>query len=364
MPQHFTVDYLQNGKYRANGFSWENWLRPELPESNNNNPKNPQFDEYTRNHIAILGKWIRQEYSRIEGTKKRLRPQEFSKEEKKYLFELCTRHLKKLLDENPGRTSDDFRPLEFRKGATEQLEKDFNEAFEGKKPGSAIEPRRHRKGNALKVKCGRMKKFRDAFGFKNAAKGDDGDDSSEWSADEASSLPSTRLPSVSLASPSFQTAAAAGPPVIVTRQRNMDEEGSIAEIDTLALHHRRNVRNQAEQHWIDNGVLFPSEDRVALQMRIILQTESVNGKHTVQHAAVVRHLMRSIGMVIPEELQAYSSDGEVDMEISDESMDDANVENGEVEADLPEQEDELHDIDDLEFEPEYFDDDVLESDDN
>ena len=367
MPGHFTIDYLQNGKYRANGFSWQKWFRPELPESDDNKASNPQFSDHKREHIALLGRWIRQEYSRIEGTVKRPRPQEFSKEEKKYLFELCNRHLKKMLDENPGKTRDDFRPLEFRKGATEQLEKDFNEAFEGTKPGSAAEPRRYRKGTALKVKCARMKRFRDAFGFKNAAKGDESDDSSEWSADECSSQPSARVPTAPLTSPSQQTAVASEPSAMLTdsqlewqrRKRNMAEERSIAGIDTLAFEHRRNVRAQAEQHWIDRGLLLPSEKVIALQIRIILETECVDGKQTAQHAAVVRHLMRNMGMVIPQELHAYGDDDE--MELAAESKDDAENDKGEVpvEANLSEQEDDLHDIEDLEFEPEYFDDEFV-----
>jgi hypothetical protein len=368
IPQHFTIDYLQNGKYRANGFGWENWYRPELPESDHNQSSNPQFNQYVRDHVANLGKWIRQEYSRIEGTSKRSAPQAFSKEEKRFLYELCKRHLNKMLAENPGKTSSDFRPLEFRKGATEKLEKDFNEKFEGTKPESATEPRRHRTGTALKVKCARMKKLRDAFGFHNAAKGDDDDDFSEWSDDEQS-LPSNQIASASLTTPALQTAAVTEPPSIATnndpglqrRQQNIAEEDSRPELDTLAFHHRRVVRAQAEQYWVDNGVLFPSEDQITLQMRINLQNECVNGKHKVEHAAVVRHLMRLMGMVIPEELVGYASDDEMEMEMSEESVEDATDDKTEAEEASQEQDNEIPDIDDLEFEPEFFDDDVLGS---
>lgn len=243
MPSHFTIDYLQNGKYRANGFPWEKWFRPELPESNNNQSTNPQFNDHARDHVARLGKWRRQQYSRIEKVKKKATPQDCSKEEKKYLFHLCKRHLNKLMDENPGKTRDEFRPLEFRGGATEKLEKDFNDEFEGKKSQETAEPRHHRKGNALKVKCGRMKKFRVAFGFKKNDQGhhdDNGDDdSSSWSEVEAPS-PSSKGPPTStqphrvqLTIPSMVQIATT-PAAVAVRQSNLDEEATNDTIDTDA----------------------------------------------------------------------------------------------------------------------------------
>jgi hypothetical protein len=464
MPQHFTVDYLQNGKYRANGFSWENWFRPELPESSSNKSTNPRFNEFDQRHIALLGRWIRQQYSRCEGTKKRLRPQDFSKQEKKYLFELCKRHLQKLLEDNPEKTKDDFRPLEFRAGATEKLEKDFNEAFEGTKQGTSDEPRRHRKGTALKVKLARMKKFRVAFGFKNSSKDDD-DESSAWSDDDTA--PAGQPSRVPLTIPSMHTAAeevaeavrqfnrheegandtidadadglldrlrataqeafhddeqvkaricellqeglvdeettlnaravirhvmrrlampihgeapadhapssqadAEVPPVETSKQRgllriqhNMTEESSMPDIDTLAVSHRRQIRAQAEDHWVENGILFPSEEQIGLQMRIILQNECVNGKHSVQHAAVIRRLMRSMNMVIPEELEEYGDDSNEGMVEDENTVGDTIDVGSEAEAGSAEEDMEISDIDELEFEVEYFDQDVLESDD-
>ena len=261
-----------------------------------------------------------------------------------------------MLSENPGKTTEDFRPLEFRKGATEQLEKDFNEAFEGKYPGSATEPRRHRAGSALKVKCSRMKKFRDAFGFHNTAKGGDDEDSAEWSDDE-SSLPAKQLATASSTYPLSMTTSS--DPCLQRRQQNMAEEESTPELDTLAFRHRRIVRAQAEQHWVDSGVLFPSEDQINLQMRINLQNECVDDQHTAQHACVIRRLMRSMGMVVPEEVHVYSSDDEVDMEISDGSTADATNDKIEAEATAQEQDDEVPDIDGLEFEPEFFDEEFL-----
>jgi hypothetical protein len=246
MPQYFSIDYLQNGKYIPNGFPWKNWYRPELPLSDLNRSTNPQFDAHNKDHVALLGKWIRQQRSRVEGTLKKASPQTFSGEERKFLFELCKAHLEKVLADHPGRTAADFRPLEFRKGATQKLEKDFNEAFEGKvfpgeQPGTLSEPRRRRTGTTLKVKCGRMKKFRAAFGFKNTSKADDGsgDDSPAWSDDDASDLPPTRLSGRQRA--------------LQRRQDNMAAEDSIPYIDARAEAHRRHVCAEAkpalQRHW-------------------------------------------------------------------------------------------------------------------
>ena len=162
-PSKFVVDYIKNGKYWANEFPWKKYFWPQLPQSDDNNPSNPTFNWDTLEHTQHLGKWRRQQYSRIEKTKTKETPQDFCEEELNYLFELFQRHVQKLLSDNPGKTRDDFLPLSFRKGATQKLENDFNQKFEGKKPGGATEPRRPRNGNSLKVKACRQVNFQKAF---------------------------------------------------------------------------------------------------------------------------------------------------------------------------------------------------------
>lgn len=331
MPQHFSIDYLQNGKYVPNGFPWKNWYRPDLPESDFNRSTNPIFNEHNPHHIAVLGKWIRQQRSRAEGTLKRATPQDFSGKEKKLLFDLCKAHLENVLANNPGKTAADFRPLEFRKGATQKLEKDFNEAFEGKvfpgeQSGTFSEPRRRRTGTALKVKCSRMKKFRAAFGFKNTSKADD----------DQAELPPSRLSSRERA--------------LQRRQDNMAAEDSIPHIDALAEAHRRHVRAEANQHYSDTGALFPSEAEVADRVRLALHAELRDGKITAQHAAVVRRLMRTMSMVPPEEGDAIS-DGE-EMEVDEEDG------MGEREPSPAKLDDEIPDLDTLDW-TDCFPDDVM-----
>lgn len=449
MPQYFTVDYLQNGKYVANGFDWKTWYRPELPESDFNRSTNRIFDQHNPDHVVVLGKWIRQQHSRVEGSMKRASPQTFSGKEKRFLFELCKRHVEKMVTDNPGKTAADFRPPIFRDAATRQLEKDFNEAFEGKILSGDSEPRRHRMGTALKVKCARMKKFRTAFGFKLAGKAGEGagSDSPEWSDDDARlQPPSVQAPKPRLGIPLMRTAAeqlaatvrqanldeeasndtinadadtlleriranieqtlkddepidariqdflrtgltneenaanvravvrhsmrrssmaipgeaaadhqpipapdSEAPRAILSdrqlalqrQQDNLAEESSIADIDARAAVHRRYVRGRANQYYSDSGSLFPPEPEVANRVRLALHAELREGKISAQHAAVVRHLMRSLGMVPSEEANAMDDAEDEEMEVGNEAAEDGE---GETEED-----DEAPDLEELDF---------------
>jgi hypothetical protein len=481
LPQYFTIDYLQNGKYVANGFEWKRWYRPELPESEFNQSTKPTFDQHNADHVAALGKWIRQQCSRVEGTIKRNTPQPFSRKEKRLLFELCKSHLEKMLADNPSKTAEDFRPPRIDAAATKKLEVDFNTVFEGKIFPGESDPRRRRLGTALKVKCGRMKKFRTAFGFSRTLKAGEGSgsDSPEWSDEEIqparSQIPRPQLTIAPMQSTAEQMAAAvhqanrteeaanttididadelirrmrayaeevadedeavdalmrtylrqglvtqgipaesravvrhvmrrlqmavpgeaaadhastsgpayeaspatlSGRDIALQRRRaNLAEEAAILDIDTRAEAHRRFLRGEAHQHYSDSGSLFPSEAEVANRVRLALHAELRDGKITSQHAAVVRRLLRMLGMVPSEEADAWDDDEEMEevdeaaqgsvneTELSDEDGDVEEARKGKTKVDEavakgPEVEDETSDLEDLDF-TDCFPDDVL-----
>jgi hypothetical protein len=104
------------------------------------------------------------------------------------------------------------------------------------------------------------------------------------------------------------------------------------------------------QHYRDTGALFPSEAEVADQVRLALHAELRDDKITAQHAAVVRRLMRTMGMVPPEEGDAIS-DGE-EMEVDEE--DDA----GDREPSLAKLDDEIPEFDRLDR-TDCFPDDMM-----
>jgi hypothetical protein len=172
VPSKFIVDYIQDGKYRINGFEWAKYWRDEFPESETNKRSNPVFDFARQPHVSHLGSWRRQNQARITQKLKRERAQKFCKEETGFLFDLCEDILQKQLANNPGKTREDLLPLRFTGGAADALEDDFNEQFEGNRPGGAKEPRHHRSGMSLRIKASRDPKISKAFKLKPAADDD------------------------------------------------------------------------------------------------------------------------------------------------------------------------------------------------
>lgn len=137
------------------------------------------------------------------------------------------------------------------------------------------------------------------------------------------------------------------------RQRNMAEEDGIPDIDSRALCHRRIVCAKAEQYHIDNGILFPSEEQIAHRLRTVLQAELTNGKHTLHHAATIRRLIRSIGIIVPGE--AYVEDDETEVEESA-ADDDGNGEGkAKANASSTRQDDDIPYIEGVDFEEGDFD---------
>lgn len=155
-PSKFIVDYIQDGKYRVNGFEWDNnYFRPKLAESDTNKRSDPEFNFSHRPHISHLGGWRRQNQARITQTLKRKRGQPFCPEETDYIHELCEGILQKQLAANPSKTREELLPLRFVGGSAETMEEDFNKKFEGTRPGGCKEPRRQRCGLSLRIKASR-----------------------------------------------------------------------------------------------------------------------------------------------------------------------------------------------------------------